>query len=363
MKIKLISLIIILVILIALVFGFFHFTTNKEAKQSGWGWGNYSSLGNGPVTFTYFPISLDKVTDITPLGHLGAPGHPIPTDHIYPHISGSAEVRAPASGIITEIHHFPGEGTYSITITHTNTFKSWLEFSNISDWILKKADGREINLNIPIKTGEIVGSVSGDESVSGIDWGVYDKNVTLNFINPKKYGPYTPHTVCPLKYLSSELKTLAYNKTYVNDYSTPGKKLIARPRCGKIDYDQPGKLVGNWLLEGVPNINKDTASEKMISFVYAQGNHSQILVGIGGTLSISKITTYSVEGNSPDPANVSVETGIVIYRLRGDPASGMESLTATLLVQMINNNKIKVEGFDGYPSNPKFTSNAKYYTR
>ena len=361
MKRKLGSLIIILVIFVVLVFGFFHFAINKN-NNSEWDWKNYPSLGNGPVTFTYFPISLDKVIDITPLGHLSAPGHPIPTDHIYPHTTESAEVRAPADGIITEIRYFKNEGTYSVTIAHTNTFKSWLEFSNISDWILKKANGQERGLDIPVKAGEIIGKVN-DESAPGIDWGVYDKNVTLNLIHPKKYGPYTPHTVCPLEYLSPELKLLAYNKTYINDYSTPGKKLIANPRCGKIDYDQPGKLVGNWFLKTLSNPMEDRASEKMISFVYDPGIRSQIKIGIGGTLSISNITNYAVNGNSPDPANVSVKSGTIIYRLHGDSEFGRESSTATLLVQMINSGKIKVEGFDGYPSNPQFTSNAKYYTR
>ncbi len=94
--------------------------------------------------------------------------------------------------------------------------------------------------------------------------------------------------------------------------------------------------------------------------MYDRDDPSQIRVSVGGTLLIS-VGVYQVDGNSPDPAEVSAENGIIVYRLRG--TTNWEGETATILAQVVDNERIKVEAFEGHPSNPTFTSNAKYYTR
>jgi len=94
--------------------------------------------------------------------------------------------------------------------------------------------------------------------------------------------------------------------------------------------------------------------------VYDRDDPSQIRVSVGGTLPIS-VGVYQVDGNSPDPAEVSAENGIIVYRLGG--TTNWEGETATILAQVVDNERLKVEAFEGYLSNPTFTSNAKYYTR
>ncbi|RLF43584.1 MAG: hypothetical protein DRN09_04530 [Thermoplasmata archaeon] len=91
-------------------------------------------------------------------------------------------------------------------------------------------------------------------------------------------------------------------------------------------------------------------------------NTEKIRIGVGGTLAIPA-TLYQVYGNTPDPADISVESGPIVYKLQGTEEFGETSLKATILVEMIDNETIKVEGFTGWVSNPTFTENAKYYIR
>ena len=87
-------------------------------------------------------------------------------------------------------------------------------------------------------------------------------------------------------------------------------------------------------------------------------NPSIIRVSIGGTLPIG---LWSVEGNTPDPAIVSVSTGKVVYKLI--PYGG-NSQPGMLAVQMIADDRIRIEVFLGSTNaNPSFTASALEYVR
>jgi len=332
---------------------------------------NYPEPAEGPITFTCLPVNENDYNEIYPLGSLSPPGHTFPTDHVYFKLTTPwtypppYQVKAPADGTITEIYYsqydWPeGSGhsgkydDYSITITHTDTFK--IKFGHISElenWVLEQAGTLELGWNpietpIPVSVGDVVGRLAGSGGVQGdLDMWAIDENVKLNFIHPEKYS-YAANAVCPLDYFEDNLKATLYQKV----------SRTAEPRGGKIDFDQPGKLVGNWFLENITDPLGGWG--KHLAFVYDRDDPSQIRVSVGGTLSIL-VGVYQIDGNSPDPAEVSAENGIIVYRLRG--TTNWQGETATILAQVVDNEKIKVEGFEGHPSDPTFTSNAKYYTR
>lgn len=348
----------------------------QQGNKSEWNWWkdpwaeHYADLGRGPITYTYSPIDIDsnQFEYIIPLGHISIPQHPIPTDHIYfvteavdKGMAGTFPapdtIRAPADGVIVRIYKFRWTETqsgreyddYHFWILHTNTFQTFLgHIYDPDEHILQQAGELKYGENyvwIPVKAGEILGGGAG------LDMGTFNKEVTLNFIRPERYEPLMIHTVCPLDYFEDNLKARLYEKVM----------RIGEPKCGKIDYDQPGKLVGNWFLEGSPISLYDMTSDSQLSFVYDVFNASKIKIGFGNGLGIPENLTaydYIVE-DGPDPANVSVTSGPVIYRLRG---AGTD-VWITILVQMVEENKIKVEGFEGYLLHPAFTNGAKYYTR
>jgi len=240
---------------------------------------NYPEPVEGLITFTCLPLNENDYNEIYPLGSLSPPGHTFPTDHVYFKLKTPwtypppYQVKAPADGIITEIYYsqydWPeGSGhsgkydDYSITITHTGTFK--IKFGHISElenWVLEQAGTLELGWNpietpVPVSVGDVVGRLAGCGGVQGdLDMWAIDENVTLNFIHPEKYS-YAAHAVCPLDYFEDNLKAALYQKV----------SRTAEPRGGKIDFDQPGKLVGNWFLE---NITDPLGGwEKHLAFVY-----------------------------------------------------------------------------------------------
>ena len=62
-------------------------------------------------------------------------------------------------------------------------------------------------------------------------------------------------------------------------------------------YDNPGKLVGNWMLEEFKDKDPDVYWNAALSFAYDLFDPSKILIGIGGYI-IEKPATYLVHGTS-----------------------------------------------------------------
>ncbi|RKY67323.1 MAG: hypothetical protein DRQ08_00365 [Candidatus Latescibacterota bacterium] len=334
-------------------------------------------LGEGPITFHSIPMKWEDFSYIEPLGNINPKGgHTFPSDHggfsfadpyLYP---PSYEVRAPADGIIVEVLYrrqdWPPESgftgkydDYRLEIAHTKTFMSYLDhISKLSPEILEQAGELEEGVNsvrIPVKEGDLLGWAGGRPMAqTGLDWGVYDKDVT-HFIHPEKYWRMA-HAAHFIEYCDEELKEKLLERLM---------KRKGDPPWGEFDYDVPGRLVGNWFLEGISESDPLGEWDKHLAFVYYMFDRSQIRIAIGGTLPVEvSYEGYAVVGNAPDPADVTVETGKVVYWLTTPPEMGIDKLPdVTLLVQMIDDETIKVEAFQGHLSDPEFTDKALIYTR
>nr|MDO8061997.1 hypothetical protein [Candidatus Freyrarchaeum guaymaensis] len=313
-------------------------------------------------TFTVIPLEDDAYYEIIPLGNLGPPGHTFPSDHIYFVLNdGVYNVRAPADGVIIEIENCTEEGAsyqdYSLFIKHTDTFKSYFyHLSGVADWIISQTGEIEVGwggveVNIPVKAGDIVGVASKQPGGSVcLDWGAIDYEVTLSFIHPETYYPDAAHAVCPLDYLEGSLKEKAYSKV----------NRVGEPKGGKIDYDMLGRLSGNWFLEGAEPCIWNWSTQ--LAFVYYVHNASQMVVSVGGDL-LSPLPVGVFNATGPDFREVSAEDGVVTYYLVGQEPSELKGQQYTLIVQVIGSEKIKVEAFEGHQERLTFTEKAKTYTR
>ncbi|SLM11964.1 exported hypothetical protein [uncultured spirochete] len=351
--------------------------TMNNNEDDIWTWGNYPELGTGPVEFKVVPLEDGTFNEITPMGHMNLPQHPIPTSAGgFSFLSNgySQPVKAPADGVITAIrytHVFNVDGTksfpdYAVRIYHTNTFITWYDhLSAIDDTILAKtgtlAEGWT-KAYVPVKAGDVFGkTAASSEQVTGLGMYAYDKEKTLDFINPEKYGPFGAHAVFAFDYFRNDIKTQLF--AYI--------KRTAEPRGGKIDFDVAGTLSGNWIVEGSNVISSPNPWNYWLSFsydmYYPESRRISIGVELGTTIGKSNgILTQPVEG--PDYTAARTGSDPVRYKL-ADAMEGLSSLPATsdikytLLAQVVEENKIKVELFDGNIDNPSFTENAKYYTR
>lgn len=341
-------------------------------------------IGEGSIVFTLMPIKETDYYAITPLGSVKGADHTFPTDHggfiwnnpdSYP---PSYDVVAPAYGLITEIRYsrlpWPsGSGQtgyyndYRVRIDHTNSFRSLIgHISELDESLLAQTgaltegDNKFFDNPITIEKGEIIGKTGGRPGAqTGLIWWVIDEDITLDYVNPDRYNQFANASHF-IPYCTEDLQSLLTPK--LGGAEPYYYKRTAEPLYGKVDFDVSGKLVGNWFEETINQDDPMAEYEKHLSFVYSMWDPTVVWVGIGGTLGITA-TVYTVEGTVSDPADVTRDSGQIVYHLQGTQEFSQESLQATLLVEMVDDEKIKVEGFAGWVNTPSFTGNAIYYIR
>ena len=217
---------------------------------------------------------------------------------------------------------------------------------------------------IQVKAGQVIGKVSGS-----FDFSVQDTEVTrTGFVVPSYYEGRI-HTVDPFDYFEEPLRTRLLEKNL----------RTAEPRGGRIDFDVDGRLVGNWFSEGTGFYSEQEAA----SFVYDYLDPTQIRISVGGLV---QRRGWGVRGNQPDPADVTPASGLIVYEItdtgwiiaatsetwpEGSPHPGSElrgvnlDSSGSLLVQMLEDRRIKIEVFLGQPPSEVggFTGGALIYER
>ena len=302
---------------------------------------------SGPFVFRASPIAVDAIRVITPLGNLNPPDHTVPTDHIYfyvaiPDAGESPAARrtafvAPADGTVTSLYTSSGTTDVKVVVRATTTVSYYL------DHLIP-----EISLvpGTKVTAGQRLGT-SG--AAYAVDLGVMNDTVRLmGFVNPSRYPPDTLQAEAPLKYFEEPLRSQLYAKV----------QRIGPDLDGKIDFDIPGRLSGNWFGQG-DNIP--------LAFAYDTFDPGQVRIAVAGLprsgFYISLV--FAIAAGDPFPRDVSVASGKVRYTLTnsrtGPPLGGTPS--TRLLVQMLDEGRIRAEGFL-YPSTADdFTSAAKTYVR
>ncbi len=256
---------------------------------------------------------------------------------------------------------------------------------------------------IPVKAGDVVGYDVVDGTCDycrpengSYDISVVDTRVTLEgFVNLDTYKGefWKQHCVDPFDYWQGTFRNELLKKTLIVNNNPPG---------GKIDYDIDGRLVGSWFEEGKGGYSGD---ERTASDIHGVGGHLHF--GYSNLVADTRVITFGMyndkgpagfhlEKDAPDPADISVDSGIVKYRMvsldqggsgedtgyivastgekwknKTYPEGGV--LTAVyreprgmVLVKMLDDRTIKVEEFPEvlYPENVSdFTENARIYER
>ena len=378
----------------------------KSSQQSGWSvlHTKLDECQEKDVVFTSLPLDIKSIKAVEPQGELTNSGHVTPGDHVgfqYDSSGPKINVYAIADGYIKRVERNMPFGdikskNYHLYIEFScSMFGSYVHVTEIAPEILeadpefKRLDSlevvpdneRSIWPNIAIKAGQVIGKAD--------EWGLLgmltvDTDVTLpGFTSPEKYKgeEWKMHAVPPFDYFTPELKERLME-------NNPRKK---GPRGGKIDFDVPGKLSGNWFLEGT---DYSGSKEKIpiycgnqlcpywaghLAFVYDFVDSDQVRVSFGDYSGWYPQGPYGVKGT--DPAKIGAEDGLVKLELVsiddignecGFPTQGKplctrnsDKVVGIMLVQMLDSNKIKVELFPGKAASQvnNFTSDAKIYER
>jgi len=348
--------------------------------------GSKDCRGEGTVMFDRLPMDEEDYKSYIPYG-LMINSHVTPIDHSYfaPADYNSPrdayEVYAIADGEIVEISHRAENDEYRIVIQYTCTFFSYFDLiTSLDDEIysLAKEDleskGSWYGV-IPITSGQLVGRIGGQT----LDFGVYNDDVVLGFINPEsyEYESWKIHTDDPFLYFEEPTLLILKNKN----------QRKVEPLSGKIDYDIEGKLIGNWFLEGTNGYRGSDQNPTYyfghLSIVYNHLDPERIIISTGNYG--GEPLQATVAGNSPDPAKLDLNSGIIKYELvqfsynisatgkmwdRKSLADGVEIIEGSekfgvLLCQVLENDKLKVEIFKNktHSQVTGFTDSASIYER
>ena len=307
---------------------------------------------NEPALLKYSPIETNKIKFLLSLGWIQPVGHTIPTDHVYFWYDNANQntvlpIYALTNGLIEKILLVPINGVAECKVW----FRVNEKFSYYLDHVVLDPSLKE---GSSITAGKIIGTTGIGNS---IDLGVIDDSIVMTgYANPDRYRYVGEALHCgkPFQYFTDTLKSKLYPLV---DREGPDKD-------GKIDIDMPGKLVGNWFLDG-PTFYTDGPNgwDKELSFAFDIQHPSVVLVSIGGT--INMVGKWTIQPGSPLPADVSVASGKIAYPLySAGGISADPNQRGLMIVQMIDNSHIRVETFsDLKASDAAFDANAKIYAR
>jgi hypothetical protein len=295
---------------------------------------------NGPATFLVAPMSIESFSKIYPLGLISPPGHIFPANHSYFYFRDTEavyDVFFPASGEIRSISNGPD---YKITVLSSTTFTYYLGHVQSLEAVYAPYIGKNSIFGLPVFAGQKCGTTGKNIfNVHAMDLGVIDTDQELSFITPANYLSESTNCGAPLSYYAEPLKTTLYASVERDDLVN---------RDGKIDFDRPGKLIGNWFsaeLEG--EYPKESYSDKQIAFV-CDGRLSTIeVVAIGGVITGEGLGCglYAVSFEAARFEDVDQNTGVVTYVLHN--FFNYPEIKGCLLVSYNSNNTITVEASNG----------------
>lgn len=311
--------------------------------------GSASSGGGAPVpsvslVFSASPIEGTAIQWITPLGNLNPPAHPLPTDHIYFYFAnpdaGESPVAkrtafyAPAAGTVsTVLQNNPGQPDIKVFVQVSNTQTYYLDHL-IPD--------TPIAAGSRITAGQRLGTTG---SVYAIDLGVLDSTLTQPFVNPSRYANSDSlHAAAPLGFFSEPLKSQLQAKV----------QRLGADKDGRIAYDIPGKLAGNWFSE---------FGTSALSFAYDTYDPAQVRISMPGMMTLTGV--FALGAGDALPKDIGVASGKVRLTLTpsrtGPPFSAAP--VGILLLQMTDDTHLRIETFALPSTAPDFTGNSRTFLR
>jgi hypothetical protein len=180
---------------------------------------------------------------------------------------------------------------------------------------------------VQVSAGQKAGKTGGRGSslLGAMDLGVMDSAVTLTgFIDPSRYVYGTLHAGAPLSYYPSVLR--ASLEALVVRYGTNDKN-------SKIDFDLPGKLIGNWFSSPY------SAYSKQMAFVKHCLYATREVISIGSGFDL--LGVYFVSSAAMAFEDVSKNTGLVKYQLFNDV--NLSTCEGWLIAQLSDDSTVQIE--------------------
>lgn len=325
-------------------------------------------LPEGHVDFTHLPVDLVNATEFIGYGELNI----LPKGHggfalrgWDPDGPSNIPVYAPADGVITNIDWFDavrgnGDKDMAIRIQISNTISvRWGHVDDIPQSITDRLDRPlavgENHVAIRVDGGEQVGWVG---QWPGFDTGIEDRGLDLPWANRDRYEANEIYWAYPFDYWRGSLadQMLAITRRQVE------------PRGGRIVYDVPGRIIGNWFHEElVPPLGFLPFSGHLaIAYEYFEGETVMISEAYGrADPSYPSTELLDVINDPTPPEELGVDDGLIKYEYVWDGHLEFPTRGGTMLIQLVSPSRLRIERFEGLRAEEveAFTEASRYYIR
>jgi len=358
--------------------------SDQKAIAAGKRLSNNKCSGTDKLTFTHLPMKESDFGFLIPYGDVIG-GHVTPIDHqyftpaSYFSVRDSYPVYAMADATITNIQpRTSNRGTeYRLVFAHSCTSLYYYDLvTSLTSKVKEAYDKNQQDVTLVVKAGDQIGAIGGQT----LDFAMWDTSKSLTgFVNPKSYDgeDWKLFTTDPFPSYTPALRALVTSR---DPRTVP-------PIAGKIDHDIDGKLVGNWFVAGTGGYSGNQHGQEgywktHLSIAPDVYDPSVFIISIGDFG--GQALQFVSQGNTPDPATVGVNTGLVKYDLskyRHNKSDGSQwdNMTMTLnpkpvadgnnqgclLVQLTAGRSLKAQSLPGKACSSVmgFDSSAKTFER
>lgn len=356
-------------------------------------------------------INPEDLDYVIPLGSLSPPGHMFPTNHVYLMVKEDKAnpkrgkpLYAPGDVTITNIsdetQHYTGELAkvrgesrfdHSIELQvcrGVNMFIGGL--TTLSDDIetakemgdkkcfnyegeKKLADSKGViakehcdyRLSYKIKAGELLGYVRSFEI------GTFNKNNPLPYVNPSRYKAGDQmgdslNGMCVFDLYTGDLKE-SYYKLLGDPNFTGDKFRMIEPRCGELMQDKAGTLQGNWF--DPQNQYGGEYDGRLVSLVHQNWDPTFGAISPGYAFMTDPVDANHALTFRPTHTGIhnrefsEVKPGGAVYCYDEDKSLGWRDYPFKFLIQLIDENHIKIEKQKGSCSTNETFNNPFTYER
>ncbi|KAF6245495.1 hypothetical protein [Nitrosopumilus sp. b2] len=325
--------------------------------------------------FTTYPVDMNEVKSITPLGNLGPPGHTFPTQHPHIHLgeydtSYSYPLYTPADVFITSVSwqenitQDPIDyviyfalckdiiGYYNHVKALSDEVKHIIEKVECESFSIKSEGSCTKVLLDKIEEGSVLGQVGLEQG--NFDFGLIDISKKLDFIKQERYPIRDRYVNCVFDYYEDPMKQQFYD-------------LINRidGTCGHVMQDVPNTLKGNWFHESA---QKEYVVDwnVYLAFVDHYEDPSIQVVSIAGIITEPSLFKFIPKTNGEinrEFSQVTSDGNIYCYEGANIIRYFEKVPLGKILVQMIGNETLQIEHQTGNCTRNENFTNPTFYNR
>ena len=193
---------------------------------------------------------------------------------------------------------------------------------------------------------------------NGMDFGLVNYGIEHEFITPERYPAAFRHGENPIAQFPEPIRSQLL--TRVNSLSDP---------LGRLSFDSAGTASGAWFVEGTPKspvslqFGQEWRQLWLGRYVERQetrvASFGQLWPGMGNFL-------LAVDSAAPSWEDITPATGLVsvkLWTLGADALPNHAFPDGTLLIQLLDPTRLRVQWFDSHASVSAFTAEARTYER